>query len=132
MTDFGAERAFGPTTAQVKEPCGLSVDQTSLLRLVEGSAVQAEECEGERLSTETAAFEVPQQSRPGVDEALVELDGCNRRIGSLEVVRGDDVAAVRGLPTRRRVVQWREVRVGFARVLQRGPCTRSISTYPGP
>jgi hypothetical protein len=49
----------------------------------------------------------------------VELDGCLIRTGDKEVVKGTEVTKIRRLPLSRRSSVWREVRVGFARPLQK-------------
>ena len=55
--------------------------------------------------------------RRGVAELLAELDGCEIRTGTLVAADTDEKTPVRGQPKRRRVPQWREVRVGLVRRL---------------
>jgi len=117
LTDFGAEESFGQAAVRFEEHYGFAVGRTNILRLVEHHASRAEAFVAARLQERSAAFEQPEAARPSVPEVLVELDGCEIRTGTLVPADTDDKTAVRGQPKRRRVEEWREVRVGLARRL---------------
>ncbi len=77
-----------------------------------------------RLATDAVAFGEPLRTRPGVDRMLTELDGCAIRTGALESVEDSEETPVRGLPRRRRVEEWREVREARRRRSRRTDATR--------
>ena len=86
------------------------------MRVTKREAERAEGYMHERLESEGSAFDESLRTRPGADQALVELDGCEIRTGTLASSEGSDRTPVVGGP-RRRVPAWRDVRVGLARRL---------------
>jgi hypothetical protein len=132
LTDFGAEESFGQATARFEEHYGWAVGRTTVLRVVEERAEQAEQYVKERLDEGRAAFDEPVGRRPGVDRMLVELDGSEIRTGTLVPSTAGGKSAVRQLDRRQRIEAWRDVRVGLARSLneiQRTYVAR-MDTYP--
>lgn len=117
LTDFGAEESFANAALRFEEHYGWSVGRTNILRVVEEHARLAESFVAERLKAAASDFEQEVGVRPGADEMLVELDGCEIRTGTL--VAGDtrERTPVRRRRKRKRVVQWRDVRVGLTRRL---------------
>lgn len=95
-----------------------------MLRVVEQRAHEAERYVAERLQEAALAYKEPIMRRPGVDEMLVELDGCEIRTGTLVPAGTGEKSEVRGLDKRKRNEEWRDVRVGFAR-----PLTEMTRTY---
>lgn len=119
LTDFGAEESFEMAARRVEEHYGMEVGRTSILRVVERRAREAEEFIDDRLAEARQAFDLPLAERPGANRMLVELDGCMIRTGTLTDRDDGSTTPVRGLPTRKREDNWREVRVGFAREPER-------------
>lgn len=117
LTDFGAEESFAQAAVRFEEHYGFAVGRTNILRLVEKHASRAEEFVAARLEERSAAFDQPEASRPSVPEMLAELDGCEIRTGTLVPGDTDERTAVRGHRKRRRIEEWREVRVGLTRRL---------------
>jgi len=115
LTDFGAEESFELVSKRVAEHYGQEVGRTSILRVVEKRAEEAQTYIQKRLDDAAGAFDEPVAKRPGVDALLVELDGCMLRTGALEPDLEGGTTPVRGLPARKRPETWREVRVGFVR-----------------
>lgn len=115
LTDFGAEESCALAAARFEEHYGQEVGRTSVLRVVKSVAAEAREYVSDRLEKAAEAFFQPIAERPGVDRILVELDGCMIRTGELRPADTGEVTEVRGLPKRVRDESWREVRVGFAR-----------------
>jgi hypothetical protein len=124
LTDFGAEESFARAAKRFKEHYGWEIGRTTVLRVVEQRAHEAERYVAERLQEAALAYKEPIRLRPGVDELLVELDGCEIRTGTLVLTDTGKKSAVRGLDTRKRNEEWRDVRVGFAR-----PLTEMTRTY---
>ena len=115
LTDFGAEESFGQASERFAEHYGWEVGRTSLLRVVERAAKDAESYVEQRLAAMRPAFDEPLATRPGCDRMLVELDGCEIRTGKLVAMRGRARTPVRKRKRRRREEAWRDVRVGLAR-----------------
>ena len=126
LSDFGAEESFGNASKRFEEHYGWSVGRTSILRLVERVASEAERFveaklgEGQRQAETSAVGQA--QSR----QVLVELDGCEIRTGRLVPAPELGKSEVRNLDKRRRETQWRDVRMGLAR-----PLTELEPTYVG-
>jgi hypothetical protein len=117
LTDFGAEESFGQAAKRFAEHYGWQVGRTTILRLVESHAREAEAYVGQRLAAGRVAFDQPIGVRLGADRLLTELDGCELRTGTLEPHPDGGTTPVRQLPRRVRREQWRDVRVGFVRKL---------------
>lgn len=117
LTDFGAEESFAQAAKRFAEHYGWEVGRTTILRLVERHAVNAEAYVNEHLAAHRSDFGVPVGVRPGTDRLLAELDGCEIRTGTLIPDAEGGTTPVRKLPRRRRCEQWRDVRVGFVRKL---------------
>jgi hypothetical protein len=117
LTDFGAEESFGLAVVRFEEHYGWAIGRTTALRVVEGHAQTAEAYVAERLSKAARAFDEPLATRPGVDQMLVELDGCEIRTGCLAPLKTRQRTPVRRQRRRQRREEWRDVRVGLARRL---------------
>ena len=124
LTDFGAAESFGRAAKRFKEHYGWEIGRTTVLRVVEQRAHQAERYVAQRLQEASLAYNTPIATRPGVEEMLVELDGCEIRTGTLVAAGTGEKSEVRGLDKRKRNQEWRDVRVGFAR-----PLTEMTRTY---
>jgi hypothetical protein len=124
LTDFGAEESFARAAKRFKEHYGWEIGRTTVLRVVEQRAHDAERYVAERLQEASLAYQMPLQMRPGVDEMLVELDGCEIRTGTLVAADTGEKSEVRGLDKRKRNEEWRDIRVGIAR-----PMTETTRTY---
>lgn len=132
LSDFGAEESFGQAAARFEEHYGFAVGRTSVLRVVEKRAQEAEAYVAARLDEEARAFDEPLGLRPGVRELLAELDGCEIRTGTLVAAGTDEKTPVRQQPKQRRIEEWRDVRVGLVRRLDEVDRTyvARMDTYP--
>lgn len=118
LADFGAEESFAGAAKRFEEHYGQEVGRTSILRVVESIAAEADTYVSTKLEQARAAFDEPLVSRPGTERILIELDGSMVRTGKLVEDPGGGKTEVRELPKRRRDEAWREARVGFARVVE--------------
>ena len=105
---------------------GWTIGRTSILRVVEERAREAEEYVTERLASEV------EKETPTASVMLIELDECEIRTGSLEDAETEEATAVRGLPKRTRREAWRDLRLGFARRLdgEHKTFAGAIAPYP--
>lgn len=111
LADFGIEDSFQLASERFAEHYGWNVGRTSVLRVVHAQAEAAERYIEHRLSS-PAEQDIP---RPGV--LLLEMDGCELRTAELGPPDETEKTAVRELPKRHRVSQWRDVRLAFTRPL---------------
>lgn len=126
LTDFGAEESFANAAKRFEEHYGWAVGRTSILRLVEGVAEEAEEFVKAKLATGREQSESPRPPQAEVAQMLIELDGCEIRTGRLLPAPDTGKTEVRNLDKRRRETEWRDVRMGLAR-----PLTEVDPTYVG-
>ena len=117
LSDFGAEESFGQASKRFEEHYGWEVGRTSILRLVEDVASDAEEYVENRLAQARPDFDEPLGIRPGCEQMLVGLDGSEIRTGTLHLLPGRIRTPVRRHRRRQRKEEWRDVRVGLARAL---------------
>jgi len=57
----------------------------------------------------------PLEDRPGVDQLVVELDGCKIRTG---VLVAEEAVDGKSSEKRHRVIDWSEVRIGWTKPLR--------------
>jgi hypothetical protein len=118
MSDFGAEESFGQAAKRFQEHYGWTMDRAAVRREVEKTAVLAQEYVEKRLDATSDDYLQPVGTRPGIEQILVELDGCHIRTGKKVVLEKVELTSKRRLPKCQRQIDWREVRVGLARPLQ--------------
>lgn len=111
LTDFGSEESFAQAATRFAEHYGWEIGRSSVRRVVEAVAEEAEAYVEQRLEESRAAYDSPLAVRPGVTQLLAELDGCEIRTGQL--VNETAVSRRTEKLRRRRQVEWREVRVGL-------------------
>ncbi len=127
LTEFGMEDSFKLAVQRFEEHYGWSVDQSTVRRVTESIASEAERYVEQRLEEERKAYDLPLEDRPGIDQLVVELDGCKIRTGVL--VPGE---AVDGKISKKRVIDWSEVRIGLVTDLdgQEKEYVGRADTYP--
>jgi len=112
MTDFGGNESFERATQRLKEHYGIEVGRTTMLRVVEGCAEDAMSFVEEKLAAAEALYGLPEAVRPGVEEMIAEVDGCEIRTGKLLAGKGRTPT---GRRKRTRETAWRDVRMGLVR-----------------
>jgi hypothetical protein len=112
LTDFGIEHSFGRASKRFEEHYGFKVSPTTVDRATKESALGCQAYVEERLqSGKNGCEQAPKPS--GLSEPmLIELDGCEIRTGTFAPAEGD---LQDGQPNRKKVLAWRDVRVGLAR-----------------
>jgi hypothetical protein len=133
LSDFGNEESFAQASLRFAEHYGWEVGRTTVLRVVERRAGEAEDYVRERLARAREQYDEPLATRPGAEQLLVELDGCELRTGTLVPARNRKRTEMLKLPCRKRITAWRDVRVGLAGPVD-APDQRtyvaSMSEYP--
>ena len=127
LADFGAEESFENASKRFEEHYGWSVGRTSVLRLVEEVAHQAEAFVEAKLKVGLEQVDGPDEPAGAtIAQMLVEMDGCEIRTGKLVAAPELGKSEVRKLDKRKRETQWRDVRMGLVR-----PLTEVEPTYVG-
>ncbi len=128
LTDFGAEESFAHAAERFHEHYGWEIGASSVLRVVEAVAAEAEQYLDARLEESLKQWDVPVAHRCGAPELLVELDGCEIRTVSCSTERDEQSDEVK----QKRVHEWKEVRVGLAGRLDSATRTfvAKLSSYP--
>ncbi len=126
LSDFGIEESYGQAAKRFEEHYGWSVDRGLVRRVTQAAAVEAQEWEEARLKAEETAFSESLDTRPGVDQMLAEMDGCEIRTGTLSPSPEVGNTDTRNLPRRQREERWRDVRIGMIR-----PLDQEEATYVG-
>lgn len=117
LCDFGAEESFAQATKRFEEHYGWSPPESATRDITEQIAEEAETYVKEQYEQATEGTKERRDFHRCVDALLVELDGCDIRTGILVQAEGEEKTEKRGLPKKKRITEWKEVRVGFVRWL---------------
>ncbi len=128
LSDFGAEESFAQAATRFHEPYGWEIGSSTLLRVVEGVATEAEQYLTQRFAAARPDYERPEGVRRGVGELVVELDGCEIRT----VLCGKELVAETNELKRTRETAWKEVRGGLSGRLESAARTfvAKLGSYP--
>jgi hypothetical protein len=112
LTDFGIEDSFAKASKRFEEHYRFKVSPTTADRVTKASALEAISFLEQRLGEGKGTAEQISKGN-GLNEAmLVELDGCEIRTG---VFAPAEYHAEADQPNRKKILRWRDVRVGLAR-----------------
>jgi len=115
LADFGSEQSYSQAEQRFEEHYGFSVGRTSILRVTRQVGKQAVEYVDEKLNAESSR---PIADDNHIEELMVQLDGCLIRTGQYMTAMQAGRVGEDGYEAddRVRVDEWKEVRVGLARV----------------
>jgi hypothetical protein len=112
LTDFGIEHSFEQASKRFEEHYGFKISPTTVDRVTKENALGCQSYVEERLRSDKNGCE-PAPKPSGLSEPmLIELDGCEIRTGTFAPAEAD---LQDGPPNRKKVLAWRDVRVGLAR-----------------
>ena len=115
LSDFGIEDSFATAAVRFKEHYHYDIGPSATARATKNTAQQAMEYVENKLSDVNPE---QRQEKPSVDKMLLELDGCEIRTAVLEPVENSsETTPVYGNPIKEKHINWRDVRLGFARPL---------------
>jgi hypothetical protein len=114
LTDFGAEKSFQKASEQLKEHYGVELHPSGVRRVVKGQAQRAEGFVTEEHQEALKSYERQKRRGEGKPWLIVESDGSLVRTEELDPQGG--LSPKRHLPKRRRLTQWREVRLSTVEV----------------
>jgi len=120
LTDFGSEESFEHAAKRFAEHEKYALPSSTVSRVTK--QIAAEACASVEQTLSHAApdeGEGDASKKPeGVTPMLVEVDGCEIRTGVLgPAEQAQDRTPVRQAPKRQKQINWRDVRIGFARPL---------------
>lgn len=115
LSDFGIEESFAVASKRFKERYHYDIGSSAAARSTKKTALQAMEYVESKLSN----FDPEQvQEKLSIEAMLVELDGCEIRTAELAPVENSsETTPVYGNPKKKKHINWRDVRLGFARPL---------------
>ncbi len=112
LADFGIEESFAQAAKRFAEHYHFEIGPSAVARATKQAANEAEKYLSERLS----GSEVGNES---ADTMLIELDGCEIRVAQWQKdENSNETTTVYNNPKKIKLVNWRDVRIGFARPLQ--------------
>lgn len=112
LTDFGIEESFANAAKRFKEHYHYDIGPSAVARVTKKTADQAMEYVDSKFSN---ADEKSWDA--GLDKMLLELDGCEIRTAELIPAKGTETTPVHKNPKREKMINWRDVRLGFVRSL---------------
>ncbi len=115
LTEFGAEESFEGAAKRFQEHYGFWVERNAVRREVETIATKRQQYIEHRLDSLKQQADDHKNQTPGFPRLVVELDGCQIRTGVYEPSQQEELTPKRQLTQKERKIDWREVRVGFAR-----------------
>jgi len=118
LTDFGAEKSFAQASRQLWEHYGVELHRSSIRVVVVEQAQRAESLVTTERQGAIKSYESQKSRRQGKPWLIVESDGSMVRTGELEPNPEGVPSPKRHRPKRRRLTQWREVRLSTLEVPQ--------------
>ena len=118
LSDFGIEESFAQAAKRFKEHYGYEIDLSTIRRVTHENARQARSFVEEKLRDAGEHYGDAQYAAPPAEQILIELDGCEIRTAQLQPIEGcTETTAVRGKAKKKKIIEWRDVRMGLARPL---------------
>jgi hypothetical protein len=115
LSDFGIEDSFATAAVRFKEHYHYDIGPSATARATKNTAQQAMEYVENRLSNSGLRQEQKQLS---IETMLVEVDGCELRTAQMvSIDNTSEITPVYGNPKKNKEINWRDVRIGFARPL---------------
>lgn len=124
LADFGSEESFGHAATRFAEHDKYALHSSTASRVTKQVADEALAYVEQTLSQ---ADEHAPTGSDGVEQMIVELDGCEIRTAVfIPVENSEDTTPVYKNPKKQKILNWRDVRIGLAR-----PLDSRSKTYVG-
>ena len=119
LSDFGIEESFACAAQRFKEHYHYELSPSSVDRTTHKTAREAQLYLESKLAEAGESYgEKPHGGSGGVEQMLIELDGCEIRTAELHPLEDcDEKTPVHQNPKKKKTIRWREVRMGLARPL---------------
>ncbi len=115
LTEFGAEESFEGAAKRFQEHYGFWLERNALRREVEAIATLGNQYVEHRFSSLKKQASDHKNKSQSFPRLVVELDGSQIRTGVYFPSEKEELTPKRQLAKKERKIDWREVRVGFAR-----------------
>jgi hypothetical protein len=113
LSDFGSEASFEQAAQRFQEHYHYAMSVSAVSRMTKHIAWEAQ------AYVEQKFAEADTPAEPPVTTMLVELDGCDLRTAqTLPLEHTTETSPIRRHPKKTKQINWREVRIGFARPLE--------------
>lgn len=113
LTDFGIEESFANAAIRFKEHYHYDIGPNAVARSTKTTAHQAQDYVASKFSNVDGSPE-----NGGLDKILIELDGCEIRTAEFVPAKGTkETTPVHKNPKKEKIINWRDVRLGFVRPL---------------
>jgi hypothetical protein len=115
LSDFGIEDSFAMAAVRFKEHYHYDIGSSSAARSTKEAAQQAMKYVENKLSNVNLESKEANES---IDKMLAELDGCEIRTARFVPVEDStETTPVYNNPKKEKIINWRDVRLGFVRPL---------------
>ena len=115
LSDFGIEDSFAMAAVRFKEHYNYDIGSSSAARSTKQAAQQAMEYVENKLSNVNLESK---EAKESIDKMLAELDGCEIRTARFVPVEDStETTPVYNNPKKEKIINWRDVRLGFVRPL---------------
>ena len=111
LTDFGIEESFANAAVRFKEHYHYDIGPSAVGRSTKTTAQQAMNFINNKFSNAESSKDTD------LKKMLVELDGCEIRTAELIPAKGDQKTPILKNPKMEKIINWRDVRLGFVRPL---------------
>lgn len=118
LSDFGSEESFEHAAKRFTEHYHYELSSSAASRVTKEVAEEALTYVEEKLSIAGETDEQASKYGKMVEHMLIELDACKIRTATLEVIENsEERTPVYNHPKKRKIIQWRDVRMGLSRPL---------------
>jgi len=116
LSEFGIDDSFSKASKKFKEHYNFEIGISAVDRTTKEIAQEASVYIDNKLSAVNKKTDI--EDCPFIDKMLIEMDGCEIRTALMkEIENSDTQTPVYGNPSKKKIVKWRDVRLGFARPL---------------
>jgi hypothetical protein len=116
LSDFGSEESFEQAARRFKEHYKYDCSASTVSRVTKQIAEDVQEYVEAKLSEAGNHYG---QADAGKEKLLIEMDGCELRTGVLKPSENSEqMTPVYGNPRKKKVINWRDVRIGLVRPLE--------------
>jgi hypothetical protein len=119
LSDFGSEESFGQASKRFTEHYHFPLSSSTASRVTKQVAQEAHVYLEQKLATAEKDATDEVAAVPPCERILVELDACKIRTATFEEIdSSDERTPVYNNPKKRKILQWRDVRMGLSRPLE--------------
>ena len=112
LSDFGIESSFAAAAKRFKEHYHYNIASNAVSRTTKEIAHEAMDYIAAKISRPD------REEEKSIEKMLVELDGCEIRTAQLQVTEtSEEITPVNNNPRKEKIINWRDVRLGFVRPL---------------